>query len=161
MTEEQNDALKLTIPEHCEGPLEIFSILAHHPRILKRFNVLAGGFQKGVLSPDIRELVILRVSFLCNAEYIFAEHIPVALAYGISEKQVEFIRRDEFSQQFSKEQKSVIEFVDHLIYHDSMTDDIWEAIPFKSHHPSMIEFVLLIGFYRMASVFINVTRVAD
>src|SRR5690348_4898614 len=46
------------------APLNIFATLAHHPRLLKRFNVLGGLFlSRGLLPPRDREIVILRVGW--------------------------------------------------------------------------------------------------
>ena len=51
-------------------PLNIFGVLAHHPKLLKRFNLL-GGFllNKGLLPERERELVILRIGWNARAAY--------------------------------------------------------------------------------------------
>src|SRR5262249_38132885 len=59
-----------------EGPvLNIFATMAHHPRLLKRLNVLGGLFLgRGLLPARERELVILRTAWRTGCVYEFGQH---------------------------------------------------------------------------------------
>jgi len=76
-----------------EGPiLNIFRTLAHHPKLMKRWlgfgnHVLA----KSTLRPRERELVILRVGWLCRAGYEWGQHVLIARECGVSEDEIERI----------------------------------------------------------------------
>ena len=56
-------------------PLNIFGVLGNHPKLLKRFNLLAGFLlNKGPLPPREREIVILRIGWNARAVYEFGQH---------------------------------------------------------------------------------------
>jgi alkylhydroperoxidase family enzyme len=53
----------------------IFRTLAHTPNLLRRFLALGGEMRNGtVLDPKLRELALMTVGRLTNAEYEFTHH---------------------------------------------------------------------------------------
>ncbi|MEZ5343896.1 MAG: thioesterase family protein [Acidimicrobiales bacterium] len=70
-------------------PLNIFGMLGHHPKLLKRFNLL-GGFllNKGVVPAREREIVILRVGANATAEYEFGQHTVIRKACGLTDEEI-------------------------------------------------------------------------
>src|ERR1043165_5501998 len=59
-------------------PLTLFRTVGRNPRVLSR--MIAGGLlDKGSISLRLRELVILRTTALCGAEYEWGVHVA---AYG-------------------------------------------------------------------------------
>jgi 4-carboxymuconolactone decarboxylase len=141
-------------------PLNLFLTLAHHPRLLKRFNVLAGSFfQKSVLPAADRELVILRVAASCGSDYEFEQHARIAIECGLTQDDVETLRDGRVSPDWGERRLALVAFTDALLHDDAVTDAIWDAVPFHERADAMIELTCLIGFYRMVAVFLNVTRV--
>src|SRR6187431_3817343 len=56
----------------------IFTTLAWHPQLLKRWLVFAGHvLSKSTLPPREREIAILRMGWLCRAEYEFGHHVAI------------------------------------------------------------------------------------
>ena len=70
-------------------PLNIFGVLAHHPKLLKRFNLL-GGFllNKGRLPERERELVILRIGWNAQAVYEFGQHTVIGERCGLTDPEI-------------------------------------------------------------------------
>src|SRR3954468_23996337 len=55
--------------------LNIFTTLAHHPRLLKKWSEFGGILlYRGELDARLREIVILRTGWLCKSEYEFGQH---------------------------------------------------------------------------------------
>src|ERR1041384_1575950 len=55
-------------------PLKLFRTVAHNPRVLSR--MIAGGLlDKGSISLRLRELMILRTTARCGAEYEWGVHV--------------------------------------------------------------------------------------
>lgn len=156
---EQSEILSNTRLDPNGRPLNIFLTLAHYPRLLKRLNVFAGAFQKGVLIPVDRELVILRVAATCGAEYEFEKHAPVAVRCGLGRGDVEVLRCGSVSSAWTTHQRSLIEFTDDLLDDDAVDDPVWDKVPFHQDIRAMLELTLLVGFYRMVGGLMNVTRV--
>lgn len=159
LTCEQRETLAKT-PTGSDGRhLNVFLTLAHHPRLLKRFNVLAGAFQKGVLPVVDRELVILRVAGRCGAAYEYAEHSRIALQVGLTLGDIEHLGAGTVSPTWDERQRALVGFTDQLLAHDAVEDSVWEAVPFSEDHAAMLELLCLIGFYRMTAGLLNSARV--
>src|SRR5688572_23620863 len=70
--EETAEELRKIMPPGME-PLRLFRVLAHNPRVLARIRK-GGLLDPGSISVRDRELVILRTTALCNAEYEWGVH---------------------------------------------------------------------------------------
>src|SRR5919109_3214315 len=72
----------------------IFKVLAHHPKLVKRWTPFAGHvLSKQTLPFRDRELLILRIGWLNQAEYEFAQHELIARRGGITEADIERIKQ--------------------------------------------------------------------
>src|SRR4029077_17507818 len=71
----------------------IFKVLAHHPKLVKRWTPFAGHvLSKQTLPFRDRELLILRIGWLNQAEYEFAQHELIAKRGGFTEADIEAIK---------------------------------------------------------------------
>ena len=71
----------------------IFKVLAHHPALVKRWTPFAGHIlSKQTLPFRDRELLILRIGWLNQAEYEFAQHELIAKRGGVSDADVANIK---------------------------------------------------------------------
>ena len=67
----------------------IFKVLAHHPALVKRWTPFAGHIlSKQTLPFRDRELLILRIGWLNQAEYEFAQHELIAKRGGVSDPDI-------------------------------------------------------------------------
>ena len=67
----------------------IFKVLAHHPALVKRWTPFAGHILgKQTLPFRDRELLILRIGRLNQAEYEFAQHELIARRGGVSDDDI-------------------------------------------------------------------------
>ena len=100
MTDDQREALR---PMSADGrrPLNIFRTLARAPKALTRFNewgsyVLS---RRNSLPPREREIVILRVGYLCKSGYEFTQHTRIGLNEGLSEAEIAAIKAGRVREQ--------------------------------------------------------------
>src|SRR5271157_3839675 len=79
------------LEEERGGPVaNIFRTLAHTPNLLKRFASLGGHLRhRTQLDPTLRELAILTVGRLTNAQYEFVHHWNIALRAGVPREKLE------------------------------------------------------------------------
>ena len=72
----------------------IFKVLAHHPSLVKRWTPFAGHIlSKQTLPFRDRELLILRIGWLNQAEYEFAQHELIAKKGGVSDADIERLKQ--------------------------------------------------------------------
>src|ERR1700736_1682074 len=66
------------------GELNIFTTLARHPELFKRWMPFAGYLLVGATLPFAdRELLILRTGYNCRAPYEWGQHVRIAMSGGI------------------------------------------------------------------------------
>lgn len=141
-------------------PLNIFGVLAHHPKLLKRFNLL-GGFllNKGLVPERERELVILRVGWNARAEYEFGQHTVIGLRCGLSAAEIAALTNDPAEHDWSDDDRALIALADDLAADDCVSDATWIALSRRWADDELVELLIVAGFYRMVSGFLNSTGV--
>jgi alkylhydroperoxidase family enzyme len=157
--EATSKTLAQTLVSTSDRPLAIFRTLAHHPRLLKRFNVLGGLFMAhGELPARERELVVLRVAWRSHAEYEWSQHVIIARQAGIDDVTIAAVA-DEGSALWTRAERDLFGFVDELLDTADVGDAMWDAQRERWTDAQLIELVMLVGFYRMAAGFLNVLGV--
>lgn len=144
---------------HDGQPLNIFGALGRHPKLLKRFNLL-GGFllNKGVLPARERELVILRVGANATAEYEFGQHTIIGRDAGLTDGEIHALTEDPDApggHVWSADDRALIALADELHADDCVSDDTWTALASRWNDAELVELLIVAGFYRLVSGFLN------
>jgi len=145
---------------HDGRPLNIFGTLGKHPKLLKRFNLL-GGFllNKGMLPARERELVILRVGANAQAEYEFGQHTVIGRDCGLTDDEIAALTRSPDSYAWSADDLALIALADELHADDCVTDTTWSGLARRWDDAQLVELLVVAGFYRLVSGFLNSTGV--
>ena len=140
-------------------PLALFRTVAKNPRVLSR--MIAGGLlDRGSISLRLRELMILRITALCGAEYEWGVHVaafgakagwtPAELAASVHGGAGDWSAVDE---------RLVIELADALHARSAVEDALWEKLRGTFGEDQLIELIMLAGLYHAVSFMLNATRV--
>lgn len=145
---------------HDGRPLNIFGTLGRHPKLLKRFNLL-GGFllNKGVVPARERELVILRVGANARAEYEFGQHTVIGRNCGLTDLEIAALTQAPDSHDWSDDDLALIALADELHADDCVTDATWADLARRWDDAQLVELLIVAGFYRLVSGFLNSTGV--
>jgi 4-carboxymuconolactone decarboxylase len=137
-------------------PLNIFGVLAHHPKLLKRFNLL-GGFllNKGLLPERERELVILRVGWNAQAMYEFGQHTIIGRRCGLNDIEIVALTKPVSDHGWSADDQALIALADELAADDCVSDATWAALAGRWSDAELVELLIVAGFYRLVSGFLN------
>jgi 4-carboxymuconolactone decarboxylase len=158
--EDPDEATSQTLARTLVGtsgrPLAIFRTMAHHPRLLKRFNVLGGLFMAhGELPVRERELVVLRVAWRSRSHYEWGQHVLIARQAGIDDAAIAAVA-ELGSALWTGAERDLFRFVDELLDTADAGDETWDAQRARWTDAQLIELVTLVGFYRMTAGFLNV-----
>ncbi|NMI00116.1 carboxymuconolactone decarboxylase family protein [Pseudonocardia acidicola] len=158
---EAAELLRHTLADPEGAPLAIFRTMAHHPPLLKRWNVIAGFFRtRGVLPARTREIVVLRTAWRINSRYEWGQHVLIAREAGLTEPEIARLARPEpFAPDSDDADALLVRFVDELVDFTDVTDPTWDALSARHTVEETFELVMLVGLYRMAGGFLNVTGV--
>lgn len=132
--------------------LNLLKALAHSPKILRDFSRMGITLLfKGDLSPDLRELAILRVGNLAQANYEWTQHVPIALRAGVNQKQIDALSDWNTATVFNDRQRAVLKYTDEVSQNIRAADETFAAIQEFLSEKEIIELTVTIGYYGMVS----------
>jgi 4-carboxymuconolactone decarboxylase len=141
-------------------PLNIFGILGHHPKLLKRFNLFGGLLlAEGLVPAREREIVILRVGWQSGSVYEFGQHTLIGGASGLTADEIASLATPDAKGDWSDDDRALIELADELCATNDVTDATWNSLAGRWGHAELVELIVVAGFYRLVSGFLRSTRV--
>lgn len=143
-----------------QPPLLLFRTVARNPRVLQR--MMAGGLlDRGSISIRSRELVILRTTAKCGAEYEWGVHVAVfgSKAEWTTEQIHSSIHGGADDLCWNKEDQLVIRLADQLHSTARVDEALWSDLSTHFKEEQLVELVMLAGLYHAVSFMVNATGV--
>jgi alkylhydroperoxidase family enzyme len=140
-----------------QPPLNIFRTLAHAPKALTRF-LEWGGYvlsRRNSLPPREREIVILRVGYLCKSGYEFTQHTAIGLREGLTEAEIQAVKRGAEAPNWTPAEAALIRAADELVTDHFVTDATWAALNSHFDQKQCMDAVFTVGQYTQVSMFLN------
>jgi alkylhydroperoxidase family enzyme len=155
---EWSDEIRELLPKGAEPratkPLNIFTTLARHPKLFKRWQVFAGHvLGKSTLPPREREIVILRTGWLCNSHYEFHQHTRIGLACGLSDDEIRKLTRS--ADDWTGKDAVLVRAADELHADQMISDATWRALRESWNEQQLIDLLFAIGQYTLVSMVLN------
>ncbi len=136
--------------------LNIFRTLARHPKLLKRWLVFGNHvLGKSSLSPRERELLILRVGWLCRAEYEWGQHVGIAKAVGISDEEIERVAEGPDAPGWDAFEATLLRAADELHDDACISDPTWKALAERYDEIQLLDCIFTVGQYTLVSMALN------
>ena len=130
--------------------INFYKVLANSPHVAR--NVIRLGnslIGRTTLSPKLRELTIMRIAKLCDCEYEWVQHTPVALQSGVSRAQLDAIGSWKESNNFDEEERAILQYVDEVAQNVKVADATFEALNKYLNEQNIVELTLAIGWWGM------------
>jgi 4-carboxymuconolactone decarboxylase len=153
-------------PEHAEaisrfknwGPLvNVTRSWLRHPRSLEAYNTftvaLAG--QGGELGRREQELLFLRTAWRARAPYPFSRHRIDGVRAGLTEAEVEALKRPVDAHPWSAADEAMILATDELLTDFNVSDDVWLKLTAQFSERQVIEVILAAGRYCILCMLAN------
>ena len=136
--------------------INIFRTLTNHPLLMKKFMTF-GSYILGAatISPRLREAVILRTAYLCDAEYEWGQHVRVGRQVGLEDNVIRAIKDDPNSDLFSELERLSIQASDALFEDKFIPDALWSSLGEHLGEQEMMDLVFTIGQYTMVAMALN------
>jgi uncharacterized peroxidase-related enzyme len=133
----------------------IFRIMAHSPLLLRRMLYFSDGLRNRTrLDRCLRELAILTVGRLTNAEYEYVHHQRLAKSVGVRPEQIERLAAWETDPAFNKQERAVIRYATEMTQNVRVTDATFDALRKFLDNEQIVELTLNTGFYNMVVRFL-------
>lgn len=155
MTDEQREiAIKASPPD--SDLINITKTLVRHPKLLKRWNVFAGHvLVKSTLPPREREIAILRVGWLCRAEYEWAQHVVIGRQCGLDDEAIERIEAGPDAPGWTAHESAILRATDELHEDSFIGDETWAALAAAWSEEQLLDFIFAVGQYHLVSMALN------
>ena len=141
-------------------PLTLFRTVAHNPRVLRRMR-RGGLLDKGSITAQEREIMILRTCVRCGSEYEWGVHAAFfGRTVGLSDAQIDAtVNADATAACWSEQQALLIRLADILHETSTVPDSEWEKLATYWQPAQLIELVMLAGLYHAVSYITNAARI--
>ncbi len=137
-------------------PHRIFTTLAHHRRLFRRWLPMGGVLLlRGDLPRRDTELMILRTASNCGCWYEWVQHAGIALTHGLTTEQVDAVRDWTTQGRWSPRQRAVLAATDELHRDRVISDETWARISAELSDTELIELCFVVGHYEMLAMTLN------
>jgi predicted cupin superfamily sugar epimerase/alkylhydroperoxidase family enzyme len=140
--------------------LNVFGTLAHHPALLRHWLGFATYLLRdSTLDARLRELVVLRVGWLCRSPYEWGQHVHVARGAGVSDADIARVASGAQAPGWSAAETAALRATEELIESDTVTDATWSSLANLFDTRQVLDLIFLVGQYRLVSGALNACRV--
>jgi alkylhydroperoxidase family enzyme len=134
--------------------------LMHSAPLARGWNQYMGAVRaETVLDGGLRELVILLVACLNRAPYEFAQHAPVALAEGLSQRQVDAVSVWRTSALFDQRQRDVLAYAEAMTLRVQVAQPLFDAVRRHFNDRELVELTATVASYNMVSRFLEALQI--
>jgi len=134
----------------------IFGTLAHHPQLLKRWLVFASHvLNKSTLPAREREIAILRMGWLCRAQYEWGHHVAIGKQAGLSDDDINRITEGPDAAGLDPFEATLLRAIDGLHANTFIDDATWKALAERYSTQQLLDFLFTAGQYKMVSMVLN------
>ena len=148
----------LATPLMTRGPiLNIFRTLLGHPDALRAFLGWASYVlsKRSTLPAREREIVVLRIGFLCRSGYEWTQHVPIGLRAGLTEAEIVAIKQGADAPGWSAADAAIIRACDDLHRGQFVTEPVWQALCAHFQPRQCMDVVFTVGQYTQVSMLLN------
>jgi 4-carboxymuconolactone decarboxylase len=140
-----------------DGPvLNIFRTLANHPKLMKRWLVFGNHvLGRSTLPPRERELVILRIGWLCRSAYEWGQHVGIALGSGLSQAEIDRIPSGADAAGWSELERALLRATDELHADAFISNATWAALAAHLDTQQLMDLIFTVGQYNLVSMALN------
>jgi alkylhydroperoxidase family enzyme len=149
-------ALRPPAPRHPFPPrdpsrpkgLNNLGTFAHHPALATAFFTFNGHvLLASTISPRQRELLVLRVAALRDAAYEWAQHVVLAGDAGITDEEIERVRRGPGAEGWSVLEGALVAAADELVSDARIGDATWAVLAAELDQQQLLDVVFTVGAY--------------
>ena len=136
--------------------LNIFRTLVRAPDAFRAFSWWGGYvMSRNSLSPREREIVILRVGFLCRSGYEWTQHHRIGLQSGLSADEIERIKLGAAGEGWTAAERALLAATDDLHRDHFVSNAAWAELAKHFPERQCMDLVFTVGQYTQVSMILN------
>jgi len=153
-TSEQRTLLE---PMEKAGTLfNVFTTMANHPALATDWMTFATHIlRRNSLPARDREILILRIGWLCQSEYEWAQHVRIGKTTGLTDEDVRHISAGPDAAGVNEHDRLLLRATDELHADAMISDETWNALAKTYDQRQMMDLVFTVGQYNLVSMALN------
>ncbi len=157
LVHDQWDATAKEIMGRFDGePFNIFKTMANHSDLMKRWMVFANHvLGKSTLPARERELIILRIGYLCRSGYEWGQHVLIARRSNVTDAEIRAIKEGPGAQNWNEVDRLLLQATDELHADAHVSDATWQALARHFNTQQLMDIVFTVGQYNLVSMALN------
>jgi 4-carboxymuconolactone decarboxylase len=142
------------------GVPNVLATLARHPSLLKAwYGFAAHVIGESTLPARDRELVILRIAWLCRSPYEWGQHVVMARQAGLSDEEIARVRKGGDAEGWDVADAVLLRATDDLREDSTLGDATWDALSKRYDERQLLDLLFTIGQYALLAMVLNTTGV--
>ncbi len=134
----------------------VFATMANHPDLARDWLVFAAHvLSKNSLPPRDREILILRIGWLCQSEYEWAQHVRIGKKSGLTDEDFENVRLGPATASLGEGDRLLLQATDELYEDACLSEATWQALARIYSQHQMMDLVFTVGQYNLVSMALN------
>ena len=134
----------------------IFATLARHPALLRRWLVFGNHILgKSTLPPRERELAILRMGWLCRADYEWGHHVAMGKETGLTDAEIQRVAQGPDAPEWDSFVRVLLRAVDELHRDTFISDTTWQFLAARYNTQQLLDLVFTAGQYKLVCMALN------
>lgn len=136
--------------------INLYPTMANHPKLMDRWLTFASYIlMESTLPPREREILILRIGWLCQSEYEFGQHTLVGKREGLTDAEIKRITEGPKAPGWDPFDATLLQAADELHADSFISDATWNALAKRYNQPQLMDVVATVGQYNLVSMFLN------
>jgi alkylhydroperoxidase family enzyme len=134
----------------------VFTTMANHPALASDWLTFAGHIlRRNSLPPRDREILILRIGWLCQSEYEWAQHVRIGKTTEITDDDIRRISAGPDDPTLGENDRLLLQAVDELHADACLSNATWNALAGRYDTRQLMDLVFTVGQYNLVSMALN------
>jgi alkylhydroperoxidase family enzyme len=158
-----NEALAALRPPNARHPfpqregrpkgLNVLGTLARHPALTRAFNTFNGHVLFATtIEPRERELLVLRVAHVRNADYEWAQHVVLGRDAGLTDDEIGRVPSGPDAPHWDARDAALLRAVDELVRDACVSDETWSVLARDFDEQQLMDIVFTVGAYDLLAM---------
>ncbi|HEX5445868.1 MAG TPA: carboxymuconolactone decarboxylase family protein [Pirellulales bacterium] len=136
--------------------VNIHYTVVRHPNLARDWLAFAGHVsRRNTLEPREREILILRIGWLCASEYEWAQHVRIGKREGLTDENIRQIAAGPECAEASPGDRLLMQAADELHRDACVSETTWNALAATHSEHQMMDLVFTVGEYNLVSMALN------
>lgn len=134
----------------------VFATFCQHTLLAKYWLPFATYvLRDNTVPPREREILILRIGWLCQSEYEWAQHVRIGKRAGLTDDEIRGIAEGAPSSRLSDADRLLVRATDELHADACLSDATWQALGETYNQQQLMDLVFTVGQYNLVSMALN------